>query len=141
MKGAIVDLKVRLGCFTAKVSGKITWIPGPPMSGKLGLQVFSQENAMLQFKLSLPPGSAPDVVSQELTLTIGDNPTTVETFPVAQTETGGYEGVENAAITTSLVDIDGVGNRSVPHAQTFVLLDTVPPGEPLDVGLIVTGQT
>ena len=96
---------------------------------------------MLQFKLSLPPGSAPDVVTQELTLKIGDADATVETFPVAQTETGQYEGAENAAIATSLVDIDGAGNRSTPHNQTFVLADTVPPGEPGDVGLIVTGQT
>ena len=141
MKGAIVDLKVKFGCFTAKVSGKITWIPGPPMPGKMFLHTISQEGNMLQFKLSLPPGSAPDVVSQELTMTIGALPPTVETFPVAQTETGGYEGVEDADIAASLIDIDGAGNRSQPHNQIFVLRDTVPPGEPGDMGLIVTGQT
>ena len=144
MKGFVLNLKLKCLCFRAKLTGTIEYVSGPPMPGALSLVVISQENSMLQFKLSpLPPGSAPDVVTQEVSTTIAGGDPIVRTVPVAQTELTdpGFEGEENAAVDTSLVNIDGAGNRSPAHVQAFVLEDNQSPPEPGDIGLVVTGQT
>lgn len=144
MKGFVFDLKLKCLCFRAKLTGTIEYVSGPPMPGALSLVVISQENGMLQFKLSpLPPGSAPDVKTQEVSTVIAGGDPIVWTVPVEQTELidPRFEGEEDVAVQTSLVNIDKKGNRSPAHVQAFVLEDNQSPPEPGDIGLVVTGQT
>jgi hypothetical protein len=140
-----INLKFKALCVEASLAGTVDVVQlGPPMPGRVRLTVLSQkENGMLTFKMTLPPGSAPDVVTQELTVTVAGGVPVLNTVPVAQTELSdpGFVGNDADPVSTDLVNIDGRGNRSPIHHQDLVLVDDQAPGEPGDVGLVVTGQT
>jgi hypothetical protein len=97
---------------------------------------------MLKFELSLPSASATDVTSRMLTVTIeGGEPINL-TLSGTETIVSNdlFIGNDNAAVDVSLADIDDAGNRSVSRDQSFVLLDTIAPPQPGEIGLRVISE-
>lgn len=111
--------------------------PAPAEPGDVQLVVTSQgDSGMLQYTLTLPAPGASDVVKR--TLTVNGNAT--EITDVTQAEVSGFEGNDGDTVSVSLADTDDAGNVSPTHNQTFTLTDTIPPSEPGDIGLVVTGE-
>jgi hypothetical protein len=106
--------------------------------GKVSITMFEGEG-MLSFVLTLPERSAKDVVARELTVSV-DGVETVESLNGDSVESQVYSGLDNAAVAGRLVDIDDAGNRSDPSEFTFVLVDTIAPPAPGQVGLKVTAE-
>ena len=106
--------------------------------GKVSITMFEGEG-MLSFVLTLPERSAKDVVARELTVSV-DGVETVESLNGDSLESQVYSGLDNAAVAGRLVDIDDAGNRSDPSEFTFVLVDTIAPPAPGQVGLKVTAE-
>lgn len=106
--------------------------------GKVSITMFEGEG-MLSFVLTLPERSAKDVVARELTVSV-DGVETVESLNGDSLESQVYSGLDNAAVAGRLVDIDDAGNRSEPSEFTFVLVDTIAPPAPGQVGLKVTAE-
>jgi hypothetical protein len=136
-----VDLHYKTRWSTASITGTIECYLGPSMPGPVKLVLTKEEQGMLQFKITLPGPSAVDVVTQELSVKIGDGDAVVQQVLADQTEVDGFEGADNAAAAVSLIQIDDAGNRSVPREQTFTLTDTLAPPVPGEIGLVVTGET
>jgi hypothetical protein len=101
--------------------------------------IATQENDMLLFDITLPNPGAADVVSRELTIKIGDQPAEVIVL-AADAVTASSKGPQDTTLTISLVDIDDGGNRSEARVQDFVLSDTIPPPQPGELGVTVTGE-
>lgn len=97
------------------------------------------ENGMLKFVLDLPSKAAPDVVSRELKVVVDGNEffEALDGDAIVSTE---YSGVDNASVTGSLVDVDDAGNRSDASEFSYVLVDTIAPPAPGNVGLRVTAE-
>lgn len=97
------------------------------------------EEGMLKFVLVLPEAGAADVVTRELRFTVGE-----ELFEVnlegSALETMEMTGADNDAVAGTLVDVDDVGNRSEAREFSFVLVDTLAPPQPGELGLKVTGE-
>lgn len=106
--------------------------------GKVSITMFEGEG-MLSFVLTLPERSAKDVVARELTVSV-DGVETVESLNGDSLESQVYSGLDNVAVAGRLVDIDDAGNRSEPSEFTFVLVDTIAPPAPGQVGLKVTAE-
>ena len=106
--------------------------------GKVSITMFEGEG-MLSFVLTLQERSAKDVVARELTVSV-DGVETVESLNGDSLESQVYSGLDNAAVAGRLVDIDDAGNRSEPSEFTFVLVDTIAPPAPGQVGLKVTAE-
>ena len=96
---------------------------------------------IIEFTVTLPLPSAPDVVSRELTVTINDSDPLI--LPVGPNETviSGLKGPQGATVQLSLVDIDDGGNRSEASTLSSELLDTVPPPQPGTMGVVATGES
>ena len=109
--------------------------------GKVSFTCSQGEFGMLQFCLCLPEQSCHDVVSRELTVSVGGAEPVVFTLEANASEQSGFEGLHGDLVAGSLVDVDAAGNRSEPSVFSFTLVDTFPPPAPGEVGLKVTGQT
>jgi hypothetical protein len=106
------------------------------------LTVVSEDEGMLKFVLNLPAKSAVDVVKREVTITIGSGSPTVIELDGDALVTAELEGQENDPVVGQLVDIDDAvpANRSPAKDFSFVLVDTIAPPMPGDVGLTVTAE-
>lgn len=108
----------------------------------LSLRIVSQgENGMLKFVLVLPPKGADDVVSRELTYTVGSVGPNMLLIAGDANETELLEGYEDEVVVGRLVDVDNAGNRSEPREFKFTLLDTIAPPQPGEVGVRVVSES
>lgn len=105
------------------------------------LKVISEDGSMLNFVLNLPPVGASDVVSRELTVKIGESDPVVSQLPGSAITSDTMGGADNDPVVGQLVDIDDAGNRSGAKEFSFVLLDTLAPPTPGDVGLSVVSES
>ena len=96
---------------------------------------------MLQFVVTLPPTGAADVLSRELSVTIGANPAVILNPAVGDVESQELSGNDNDAVHLELVDVDDAGNRSAASVLEVILLDTLVPPQPGEMGIRVTGET
>lgn len=112
----------------------------PPRPGLVNLLVYSENNHMLNFKVVLPPPAAADSVSRVVSVKVGEADAVVKTVDVATAELDGYEGADNADVVVETYDVDDAGNNGAVRSQAFVLVDTIAPGEPGEVSLVVTGE-
>jgi len=112
--------------------------------GPVGFKITSERNGegmadMIRFNVTLPPKAAPDVVSRELTISIGDSQE-VKMLGADALEAEGFEGPQDSGVVVSLVDIDDSGNRSESSSISFVLADVVPPPMPGTLGVVVLDE-
>ena len=95
----------------------------------------------LQFEVTLSPPAVSDVVSRKLSVTVGDGTTIERTLFPDEMSVGGFEGNDRDIVEVSLVDLDGRGNASEPRTLSTVLVDTIAPPQPGELGIRVTGQS
>jgi len=96
---------------------------------------------MLQFVVTLPLTGAVDVLSRELSVTVGANPAVILNPAVGDTESQELSGNDSDAIHLELVDVDDAGNRSAASVLDATLLDTLAPPQPGEMGIRITGET
>lgn len=121
-----------------ETQNKLLFRLGP---GKITVQIIG-ENRMsdsLLFVVYLPPKAAPDVVSRELTVEIGDSTQVLE-LEADAAEVPALSGPDGASVTLSLVDIDNAGNRSEASVFSTELRDTIAPPKPGMLGLEITAE-
>lgn len=94
---------------------------------------------VILFDISLPPASAPDVVRRELTVEI-NGVSVVHELPADTMSLAGLQGPQGALVHLSLVDIDDADLRSPESVLDATLLDTVPPPQPGQIGIAMTGE-
>ncbi len=104
------------------------------------IKIVSQEGNMLKFKLLLPPAGAKDVVKRNLLVQIGTGEPKTTFLDGSAVESELLEGADNDAITGSLVDVDDANNASEPRTFSFVLVDTIPPPQPGEIGVSVVSE-
>ena len=102
--------------------------------------VVRKENGMLSFVLVLPPPGAPDVVARRLSYQIGGKEPVVLDLDGLALETEELRASDNEPIVGSLVDIDDAGNQSEPRDFEFVIVDTIPPPQPGELGVRVVSE-
>lgn len=101
---------------------------------------FTQgEDGMLKFVLVLPEKGVADVVARELKFSIADNLFDVE-LNGDVVESPEFSGNDNDQVIGTLVDIDDAGNRSEAREFSFVLVDSIAPPQPGELGLKLTGE-
>lgn len=117
-------------------------IAGAEHAGRLSISTISQAGSMLTFNINLPTNQDETTVKGELTYTVGSSePVSVETS-LGQTVLSGLTGNHGDPVAASFVWIDNAGNRSVtPSTLEATLLDTIPPGDPGQLSITVTGET
>lgn len=108
--------------------------------GLVFLKLVKEESEMLFFNLVLPAPGASDVVKRELVVSIAG--ADARTFELTGDATASEElsGADNDSVVGTLVDIDDAGNRSPAREFSFVLVDTIAPPAPGEVGLTVTRE-
>lgn len=110
--------------------------------GPLTLTVTGESEMSLKFKVALPPITASDVVSGELSVKIDAGEPIVIATTKDQTEVvgGQLSGRDGATVELSYVLIDDAGNRSEPSVFVGQLLDTIAPPKPGELALAVTEE-
>lgn len=113
---------------------------GRSAPGLVFLKVVREENAMLIFKLVLPPAVDKDVQTggkRTVVVAIGSGePQTIELAGDA-IETEELQGNDNDTVVGSLTDTDDAGNPGPAREFSFVLVDTIAPAQPGEVGINV----
>ena len=95
----------------------------------------------LTFEILLPVLPIPhDVLTRRLSYSIAGGD--VVTVDMATTDVllPGLAGEDGDTLSVTLVDIDDAGNSSEAREQEFVLSDTIPPAQPGEIGVRVTGE-
>lgn len=101
---------------------------------------YERDVKMLRFKLVLPAPGAADVVSRKLDVAIGTADAVSVELAGDVLESAEYSGEDNSPVSGWLIDVDDAGNQSEPREFSFVLVDTLPPPQPGEIGLLVTGE-
>ena len=97
---------------------------------------------MLRFKLLLPVAGAADVTARTLSLQIGANEPQTVVLAGDAVETGEFTGNDGDSVVGNLIDSDDAtpSNQSPPRDFSFVLVDTIAPPQPGDLGILITGE-
>jgi hypothetical protein len=123
------------------VSGTVDAVPYPPMPGIFCLKPTREFKGMLYAVIGLPGPSASDVVTQELTIQVGDATPVTTAYAAADTVSAEFEaGAAGTVVKATLVDVDGSDNRSEPREEVFTVTDTIAPPTPGEFTLTVTRQ-
>ena len=125
-----VTFNFYFGCCFRKVVAK----PNP-------VKILAKRKTNMKWELNfqLPTKSASDVVTQELSVAInGVASVVLGNFAADLTETGFIgEFNDNDALSITVVDIDGAGNRSpASEPALYILVDDVAPPQPGMVGVM-----
>ncbi len=95
---------------------------------------------MLIFKLALPPAADKDVQTggkRTVVVAIGNGePQTID-LPGDAIETDELTGNDNDTVVGALVDTDDAGNPSPARDFSFILVDTIAPVQPGEIGIQV----
>lgn len=110
--------------------------------GPLKIEVTGESEMSLKFKVALPPITASDVVSGELSVKIdsGEPIVIATTKDQTEVEDGQLSGRDGATVELSYVLIDDAGNRSEPSVFVGQLTDTIAPPKPGELALAVTEE-
>lgn len=96
--------------------------------------------SVISFKVILPQPVDSDVVTRSLSVQIDDNIPEITEVSPDTAEVDGFEGLQDAKVKLSLVDVDDAGNPSQPSTLDVVLLDTFAPPQPGLLGIVATGE-
>ena len=140
-KAAIVDVAESVVGIREELRGIRFCLGHRP--GVLKIVFLGEDRNMIQFKVLLPAlAEGHDVASRELTVQVDDGEAVVHTVAADVLEVDGLSGPQDAVVSLSLVDIDDADNRSIePSTLEAVLTDTIPPAQPGELSLVVTGET
>jgi len=105
--------------------------------GLVFLKTVREEEEMLIFVLALPAVGAPDVVSRQVIVTVGAADPVIFDLSGSDLVTPELSGNDNDAVVGTLVDTDDAGNASPAREFSFVLVDTIAPPQPGEVGINV----
>lgn len=95
----------------------------------------------IKFNVQLPTLPAPhDVVKRELTVNVPDVAPDVHEAAPGDAFVNDLFVPQDADVVLSLVDIDDGGNRSEAREFSFKALDTVPPPQPGEFAVQITGE-
>ena len=119
---------------------KLVKLLGLRKPGLVRLNFWQGENGMLKFVLVMPPVGAADVVKRHLTVSVGSSDPMVLELAADAVESSVLEGEDGYAVVGSLVDEDDVGNKSEAREFSFVLVDTIAPPQPGEMGLKVVEE-
>lgn len=108
--------------------------------GLVYVTLWQGDDGMLKFVLVLPEKGAPDVVQREVTVAVGANEPVLVTVDGDTVKTSVFEGEDGESVVGTLVDVDDAGNKSEAREFSFVLVDTIAPPMPGEVGLEVTEE-
>lgn len=118
-------------------------IVGRRAPGLVFLKAIREEKGMLIFTLALPAAVDKDVLEggkRKVVVSVGGkDPVTLE-LPGNAVATEELSGNDNDAVVGTLVDIDDAGNESPSREFSFVLVDTIAPAQPGEVGLNVVRE-
>lgn len=81
-----------------------------------------------------------DVVQRELVVTINGEVTATTVFPGSAVDLGTVTAPQDADVKLTLVDVDDVGNKSLPAEFYFVAVDTIPPAAPGGFTVTLVGE-
>lgn len=81
-----------------------------------------------------------DVVQRELVVTINGEVTSTVVFPGSAVDLGTVTAPQEADVKLTLVDVDDVGNKSLPAEFYFVAVDTIPPAAPGGFTVTLVGE-
>ena len=98
---------------------------------------------MLIFDVVLPaiPEAPSDIVGGRLTYVIAEVEAVVVDTAVGQEKVEVLRGNDGDTVALSFVWVDDAGNESVePSTLEAVLVDTFPPPNPGELGIVVTGE-
>lgn len=95
---------------------------------------------MLKFVLTLPAPGAADVVERELVVKIGEAEPVTVFLDGKSLESEEFSCEDNTTVTGTLVDIDDATNRSEPRSFEFIVVDTIAPPVPGELGVRVTAD-
>lgn len=140
MKGYILDLKLKFACFKASLKGTVTFLNGPPMPGPITITLVSEDGTMLVYDVTLPAAGAADVVSRELTVTLGDGDATLIALPADCVLYPGLRVEQDTPVSLSLEDVDDAGNHSPARVLTFTAADTLAPPQPGEMGVTLVAE-
>jgi hypothetical protein len=117
-----------------------------PQPGEFNFRVTREfqngEIDMLTFVVILPEESTFDVVRRDVTVIRADSSSSVVTVDgKAAGETIEFTGQQGEVVGVSCVNVDDAGNVGPARTASFTLVDTIPPPEPGELGLRVTGET
>ena len=96
---------------------------------------------MLNFKFVLPAPGANDVTERRLDFNIAGGEPIAESLEGSALESSEHSGEQDAEVVGSLVDIDDAGNASEPRDFTFLLVDTIAPPIPGEVGISILSES
>lgn len=108
--------------------------------GLVYVTFWQGDDGMLKFVLVLPEKGASDVVQREVTVAVGANEPVLVTVDGDTVKTSAFEGEDGETVVGTLVDVDDAGNKSEAREFSFVLVDTIAPPMPGEVGLEVTEE-
>ncbi len=101
---------------------------------------------MLVFKVNLPPlaeGNPDNVVKRAVSVineSTGAVISNAEITDVLQLSVDGLKAPQNTPIKATLTDYDEVDNASTPRELLVTLADTIPPAQPGEFSIEVTGE-
>lgn len=107
--------------------------------GEIYILVERQTMTKFDLKVLLPATVDGDVASREFTHTINSDTPVVTPLAKDATEFS-FSAPRDAVVQMSLVDIDLAGNRSLPSTRSFTVVDTIPPHQPGELSVTVSGQ-
>jgi len=147
--GALEDLTIELRRIADVLERAFPPDEPPPMPGTLGItftgefQVTIGDEIMdlIKFKVAVPAEATGDVLKRTGSVTFANG--TVTPFEVSgkdAAESEEFSGDQDSTVIVSLVNVDDAGNESPARVQSFVLVDTIAPPEPGEIGLFVTGE-
>ena len=82
----------------------------------------------------LPSELVNEVLSRRLKTTINGNLLSDDTFDVSETQRV-FEAVQDDAVDLELYNIDDSNNESPATVKSFVIVDTIPPPQPGEIGI------
>lgn len=123
--------------FICKLIERLTRPPRPKL---VTLIVSEKENGMLKFVLSLPQAGAADVVARKLVVKVGEAEAVAFELAADAFESQEFICADSTLVSGSLVDVDDAGNESPASEFSFVIVDTIAPPQPGEVGVRVTGE-
>jgi len=110
----------------------------PPKPGAITVKLKG-ENQMLNYQITYPAPTSPDVVGWNLSVTI-DGAVDERTGELSESVIK-FSAMDGQLVELSFAFVDDAGNVSTPRSLSFVAKDTIPPDAPEDFQVTLVSET